>query len=83
MKQFLLRILPVLIRLFGSKIRDARTGNVIGRALLLPWRGRIHFIGTTGVVEPVFLPQERLTYWKQELGFAKLDPVDFPREPRP
>lgn len=83
MKRLLLRFLPVLIRIFGSTIHDARTGVAIGRALLVPWRGRVHFISTTGVVEPVFLPQERLTYWKQELGFAKMDPVDFPREPRP
>ena len=62
-------------------IRDARTGESLGRALMLPWRGRILFIGTTGAVEPVFLPQERLTYWKQELGFARKSPVDFPREP--
>ena len=81
MKKILLRLLPAIIRVFGSEIRDARTDQSLGRALLLPWRGRILFIGKTGAVEPVFLPQERLTYWKQELGFARKSPVDFPREP--
>jgi hypothetical protein len=80
-KRILLGLLRVLVRIFGSHIRDARTGESLGRAFFLPWRGRILVIGNTGAVEPVFLPQERLTYWKQELGFARKSVVDFPREP--
>src|SRR5262249_2769217 len=80
-KPILLGFLRLSVRVFGSKIHDARTGEILGRALLVPWRGRILFIGNTGAVEPVFLTQERLTYWKQELGFARKSAVDFPREP--
>jgi hypothetical protein len=80
-KTILLGFLRLLVRVFGWSIRDAQTGKLLGRAFLVPWRGRIHFIGNTGAVEPVFLPQERVTYWKQELGFARKSAVDFPREP--
>ncbi len=70
-------------RLLGSPVRDVRTGQVLGRALLIPFRGRIHVIGLDDIVVPTFVPQERLTYWKQELGFTAHPPPDFPHEPRP
>ncbi len=82
MKSLLRRMLWWYVQHFGSKIRDPNSHEIIGRALLIPWRGRIIYIGTTGTVVPVFLPQERLTYWKQELAFRKPDAVDFPHEPR-
>lgn len=72
-----------LARTLGSTITDAETGAVIGRALLLPWRGKIAIIGLDAEVKPVFLPQARLTYWKQNLGFTLLPPPDFPHEPHP
>jgi hypothetical protein len=68
-----------LLRACGSDIVDAETGAVIGRALLVPWRGRIKVIGLETPVRPVFLAQPRLTYWKQELGFTTHPPPDFPR----
>lgn len=70
-------------RLLGSPVRDARTGRLLGRALLVPFRGRIHVIGLETPVIPVFVSQERLTYWKQELGFTAHPPPDFLHEPRP
>ena len=70
-------------RRLGSPVRDARTGQLLGRALLVPFRGRIHVIGLETAVIPVFVTQERLTYWKQELGFTAHPPPDFPHEPRP
>ena len=69
-------------RLLGSPVRDVRTGQVLGRALLVPFRGKIHVIGLETPVVPTFLPQSRLTYWKQELGFTAHPPPDFPHEPR-
>jgi hypothetical protein len=69
-----------LARSFGSEIRDAETGDVIGRALLISWGGRVHIIGLEQSVRPVFLPQRRLTYWKQSLGFTLARAVDFPNE---
>ena len=67
--------------LIGTRVVDERTGQVLGRALLVSFRGKIHVIGLGVPVVPVFLPQERLTYWKQELGFRTHSPPDFPHEP--
>jgi hypothetical protein len=70
-----------LVRRFGASLRDAETGEVLGRVLIVPWRGRIHVIGLEEVtVRPAFLPQQRLTYWKQDLGFTRMPPPDFPSE---
>ena len=69
-------------RLLGSRVTDPRTGRVLGRALLIPFRGKVHVIGLDAVVVPEFAPQERLTYWKQELRFTAHPPPDFPHEPR-
>ena len=84
---FLSRIIrPVVLTLarsVGSKIVDAETGRVIGRAFLFPWRGKIAVIGLDAEVKPVFLPQQRLTFWKQELGFTLHTPPDFPHAVRP
>lgn len=68
-----------VFRALGTTIVDARTGARLGRALLLPWRGTIKVIGLETPVVPVFLPQTRLTYWKQELGFTTHPAPDFPR----
>ncbi len=68
-----------ILRACGSTIIDAETGARLGRAFLFPWRGRIKVIGLDMPVRPVFVPQTRLTYWKQELGFTAHPPPDFPR----
>jgi hypothetical protein len=68
-------------RLFASDLVDFRTGEKIGRALLLPWRGKIHVIGLEEPVQVAFVPQERLTFWRQEIGFSSHPPPDFPHEP--
>ena len=83
LSSFVRRIVITLARRVGSKITDAETGRVIGRAFLLPWRGKIAVIGLDAEVKPVFLPQKRPTYWKQELGFVLHSPPDFPHEARP
>jgi hypothetical protein len=70
-----------LARLAGSQLVDVRTGRALGRALLVPLRGKILVIGLEATVVPVFIPQQRLTYWKQELGFTAHPPPDFPHEP--
>ena len=80
--KFVLRSLILrAARLLGSPVVDVRTGRVLGRALLVPFRGRVHVIGLDAAVVPVFAPQTRLTYWKQELGFTVHPPPDFPHEP--
>ena len=87
MKRFLVRKFRdlglAIARLFASDLVDFRTGKKIGRALLLPWRGKIHVIGLEAAVQVAFVPQERLTFWKQQIGFTAHPPPDFPHEPRP
>ena len=70
-------------RWVGSPIVDQHTGAVLGRALVVSFRGKVHVIGLEAAVRPVFLPQQRLTYWKQVMGFTAHPPPDFPHEPRP
>lgn len=70
-----------LVARFGSPVYDTRTGRRLGRALFVPFRGKLHVIGLEASVIPVFAPQERLTYWKQELVFTTHPPPDFSHEP--
>jgi hypothetical protein len=62
----------------GTKIRDFPSGRSLGRALIIPWRGKIHVIGLKAAVRPMFQPQKRLTYWKQEIVFTEHPSPDFP-----
>ena len=83
-KQVILRPLFLgLVNLFASDIRDVDTGERIGRALLIPWRGRVLILGA-GVagyaLVPKFCSQRRLTYWKAELGFTRHSAPDYPHE---
>lgn len=66
------------IHRFGMKVYDSKSGQFLGRALLVPWKGKIHVLGLFSTVRPVFLPQPRLTFWKQTLGFHTLPRPDFP-----
>jgi hypothetical protein len=68
-----------LARAIGTHLVDFKTGHSLGRALVVPWRGKIHIIGLVQAVRPVFLPQKRVTYWKQVLGFTVHEPPDFER----
>ena len=77
-KNFLRSIGLNIARRFGTKLIDAETGKTLGRALIIPWRGKLHVIGLNSTVRVLFLPQTRLTYWKQEIGFTTHPPPDFP-----
>ena len=77
------RIVIGLARCVGSKITDAETGRVLGRAFLFPWKGKIAVIGLDAEVRPVFVVQKRLTFWKQDIGFTVQPPPDFPHEASP
>lgn len=90
MRSFLQRIRrflqPFAIRLArfcGSDIVDYRTGRVIGRGLLIAFRGRVYVFGLREVVVPVFAPQTRVTYWRQAVVFTVHPPPDFPHEAAP
>jgi hypothetical protein len=78
MKMVIRRMGLFIARAVGSQIIDYQSGQKLGRALLLVWRGKIHVIGLETAVRPVFLPQKRLTYWKQEIGFTAHASPDFP-----
>ena len=66
---------------FASDIRDCVTGDSLGRGLVLGWGGHPWVIGHEGLppLIPIFLPQQRLTYWKQSIGFTTHQRPDFPR----
>ena len=86
MRSLLLRLRSLVLwfaRLIGSDIVDQRTGRSLGRALLVSFRGKVYLIGLNAVVAPTFAPQDRLTYWKQEIGFTTHPEPDFPNEARP
>ena len=68
-----------VLRACGTTTIDAETGANLGRAFLFPWKGSIKVIGLQTPVRPVFRPQTRLTYWKQDLVFTAHPPPDFPR----
>lgn len=79
MRRFIRAAGLAIARKIGARITDCRTGKVLGRAIIIPWRGRIHVIGLESAVIPTFLSQQRLTYWKQEMGFTVHPPPDFER----
>ena len=81
MRKFLRGVLSSLVRILGCTLIDQRTGEKIGKGFLLGWRGKIHLLGFQGndQVLPVFLPQERLNRWHQQIGFATHPGVDFAR----
>ena len=68
-----------LARTLGTNFTDAETGERLGKGFVLGWRGKIHVIGLETPVRPQFMPQKRLTYWKQEIGFTTHPRPDFPR----
>lgn len=78
-RQFIRGVLVAILRVLGAPIVDAKTGARLGRAFLFSWNGTIKVIGLEMPVVPVFLPQTRLTYWKQDIGFTVHPSPDFPR----
>ena len=75
-------LLRSLVAIAGAKVTDQRTGLPAGKALFIPWRGKLLVIGLENArVSPAFLPQPHLTYWHQDLGFSSHPEPDFPHEP--
>ncbi len=81
MRASLRKLGNLYIRLLGSPIRDEETGELLGRALIVVWRGRVHVVGFTGgmPLKPVFCSQDKVVYWRQSLGFIRATPPDYPR----
>ncbi len=80
MRKFFRPVGLFFARLFGTRITDYQTGHDLGKALIIGWGGKIHLIGLEIAVRAVFLPQKRLTYWKQEIGFTTQPPPDYPNQ---
>ena len=70
-----------IIALCSSEILDVKTGESLGRGLILGWRGHPWVIGHPGLppLIPLFPPQKRLTYWKQSIGFTTHAKPDYSR----
>lgn len=81
LKQALRDVGVWFFRFVGSEIRDCRTGKILGRGLIFFWGGRVHLLGCDCALVPVPIPQKRLTYWKQSIGFTAHPEVDFPSQP--
>ncbi len=69
-----------LINLFSREITDCVSGKRLGRGLLVGWGGSASVLGYKGrPLIPVFCPQKRLSFWRQQLGFSAHPDPDFPR----
>lgn len=73
-------VIRFIARIFGTPIRDARTGEKLGKAFFLCWRGKLRVIGYTGTkpLRPVVIPSSRVDYWKLEMGFRSPQEPDYP-----
>jgi hypothetical protein len=65
-------------RTFGTQLIDHRTGESIGRVLILPRKGKLAIFGLVKGIRAEFLPQTRLTYGLQELAFSVAPEPDYP-----
>jgi hypothetical protein len=85
MKPLLKRLLYWLINRFGPAIVDQRTGEVLGKGLVVGFGGTVRMLGY-GLQQPllhaVFLPEKRILSFSHRIGFATYPPVDFPRVAR-
>ena len=80
MRKSFRKILLWLAGLFSRPIRDERTGEPVGRALILSSLFGHRLIGELRpYVRPVFLPDKRVSYWWSRIGFASWSAVDYPR----
>ena len=52
MRKFIRAVGLSLARIFGTRVIDVETGRQLDRALLIPWRGKIHVIGLKKNVRP-------------------------------
>jgi hypothetical protein len=84
LRKFLRGAFDLFVRIFGTTLNDYRTGEKIAKAVVLCWNGHIYVLGLQGKdqVIPLFLPQDRITFWKRKIGFTVHPAPDFPSEPR-
>jgi len=81
MKIILRLLLKAVTAVLGRRVIDQRTGQVVGKAIFIFWRGKLRVIGLEEKrVIPAFEHQQRLTYWNQALTFSTHPEPDFPHE---
>ena len=78
MRKLIRSAILMIAHTFGARIISFESGRNLGKALIIPWHGKIHIIGLQAAVRPMFQPQKRLTYWKQEIVFTEHSSPDFP-----
>lgn len=80
MKSFFNKIGYLIISKLGQKIIDSKTGEKLGRALVVYWRGQVHIIGYTGKPLVVrWAKSDKLRYWHSSLIFKAQEEADFER----
>lgn len=71
-------LLWIARRTLGGTLVDLRTGKKVKGVIVFPWKGRLRVVGLDGEALKVrFSPQERETYWCQDLEFSSHEPPDF------
>jgi hypothetical protein len=65
MRKLIYKLLLLASRVIGMKIRDQATGKVLGRALCIPFGGKIHWFGYTGTQ---FVSRIRASRWPELLA---------------
>lgn len=75
------KLLRRIAALLGTTLRDAQSGDILGKAFVVVWRGRIHVLGYNGLspLRPVVIPRERPDYWRLSLAFTAAREPDYPR----
>lgn len=68
-------VLLFVIKIIGFKAFDSGTGEFLGKAFVIPFRGRLHVFGLNKRVGVKFLPQKKLSYIKSEIGFYNKNKV--------
>ncbi len=80
LRKRLLRLLTAICQRFGTRLHDPR-GKYLGRAIVIPWGGKIHLIGPPNHIHlrPVPMPQPTLRYWCQTMAWEEATFPDYPR----
>ncbi len=84
MKSLFYKLLIFASHVIGMKVRDHRTGKILGKVLCIPFGGRIHWFGYTGAefVHPAFEPRDGQNYSHLQLVFKVHPTPDFSNERR-
>lgn len=79
------KLLRRIAALLGTTLRDAETGEVLGKALVFAWRGRVHVLGYTGHIplRLIVVSRQKLEYWRLSVAFTAAREPNYPRMESP